>query len=57
MHQISVAGFWVANISATRRSCAPGTPETRRAANTYLPGYGPAGGKGERNATKMLTGG
>ena len=35
----------------------PGTPETRRAANTYLPGYGPAGGKGERNATKMLTGG
>jgi hypothetical protein len=35
----------------------PGTPQTRAAANTYLPGYGPAGGKGERNATKMLTGG
>jgi hypothetical protein len=35
----------------------PGTPETRRAANTYLPGHGPAGGAGERNATKMLTGG
>ncbi len=28
MHQISVAGFWVANISATLRSCAPGTPVT-----------------------------
>ena len=35
----------------------PGTPATRRAANTYLPGYGPAGGAGERSATKMLTGG
>lgn len=35
----------------------PGTPQTRAAANTYLPGYGPAGGKGERSATKMLTGG
>jgi hypothetical protein len=36
----------------------PGTPETRRAANTYLPGYGPAGGAGERRpATNMLTGG
>ncbi len=29
MHQISVAGFCVANSSATLRSCAPGTPETR----------------------------
>ncbi len=29
MHQISVAGFSVANILATRSSCAPGTPETR----------------------------
>ena len=29
MHQISVAGFWVANISATRLSCSPGTPLTR----------------------------
>ena len=27
--QIKVAGFWVANISATRLSCSPGTPETR----------------------------
>ena len=36
----------------------PGTPATRRAANTYLPGYGPAGGMGERRpATNMLTGG
>ena len=29
MHQISVAGFSVANILATRSSCSPGTPETR----------------------------
>ena len=29
MHQISVEGFSVANILATRSSCAPGTPETR----------------------------
>ena len=29
MHQISVAGFCVANISATLRSCAAGTPVTR----------------------------
>lgn len=32
-----------------------GTPETRRNANTYLPGYGPAGGRGERRATSVLT--
>lgn len=35
----------------------PGTPQTRAAANTYLPGYGPAGGAGERSGTKILTGG
>ncbi len=36
----------------------PGTPQTRAAANTYLPGYGQAGGTGERRpATNMLTGG
>ena len=29
MHQISVAGFSVANIFATRSSCSPGTPLTR----------------------------
>ena len=29
MHQISVAGFCVANISATRRSWSPGTPVMR----------------------------
>ena len=29
MHQISVAGFSVANILATRLSCSPGTPDTR----------------------------
>ena len=29
MHQISVEGFSVANILATRSSCAPGTPEIR----------------------------
>ena len=29
MHQISVEGFSVANILATRSSCAPGTPEMR----------------------------
>ena len=29
MHQISVDGFSLANISATRLSCAPGTPVTR----------------------------
>ena len=29
MHQISVDGFCVANISATRLSCSPGTPVTR----------------------------
>ena len=33
----------------------PGTPETRRNANTYLPGYGPAGGKRERPATSILS--
>ena len=26
MHQISVDGFCLANISATRFSCSPGTP-------------------------------
>ncbi len=29
MHQISVDGFWVANISATRLSCSPGIPVMR----------------------------
>ena len=29
IHQMSVAGFSVANILATRSSCAPGTPDTR----------------------------
>jgi hypothetical protein len=29
MHQISVDGLSFANISATRLSCSPGTPETR----------------------------
>ena len=29
MHQMKVAGFCLANISATRFSCSPGTPVTR----------------------------
>ncbi|GJE33304.1 hypothetical protein LDDCCGHA_3504 [Methylobacterium oxalidis] len=29
MHQISVEGFSLAKISATRLSCSPGTPVTR----------------------------
>lgn len=33
----------------------PGTPHSRANGNTYLPGYGPAGGKGERRGTDVLS--
>ena len=35
MHQMMVAGFCVANISATRRSCSPGTPVTRSTSSGF----------------------